>query len=980
MKKAILSLFLIMLLLGSLIVFMPNAAACHNKSVVCSPSTEQDIIDDITYMVEYELDVKLTPGCGSQYWVGFTADPAPNGWSMKLYKKGDSTKAPILGTGTPPDGDHNNWAGWIPAGSGSEVHYYAKLEVKVINTQIIKNNDYATITVNCWSCDVVPNDRENDPVTTTTTLNIPFGIRLYHQAPYMATQWVYPDPDVWAEFDLGIKDIGNASGLINLSKSPMGSSPCLETDWAWEITPNPATLPNEGITSFKLKVKPPADAEYDDYALFIVKAESQKDPSKYYHTIAAKTIVTIPLPDLSIQTKHMKCLSEEPCAGDTIEFGIDVYNLGDIAVSDFDLIFKINDPGAEQDIRSMRITDTLDPGEKIFVKCPWVALEGDHSICIHIDENNTILEKEEEDNNEAGMIVNVGPAKPKNIIITAELDPLTCLPGAEFTVEGDAKFNPEYDSLPVTDCDVVIKIVETDTTFSTSTDNKGKFTKTCTAPDEVGSYYIEIKITFEDDDDEVTITSIKDDLYITVATFLVDINVEPRTVVTQQDVTINGRVKKDGTAVAAAEVTIELIDDNDNIVSTQTTDTDPNGFYTKKFNTPLVAKYTIYDVFVTATKGEITGSTESVVFVDIDTDGDTLANSLDSDDDGDLYPDTLEENYGYDPLDPTNKPLPVAHIKLLVDNIEVKDDIIDEGDKVTLDPGNSYSPVNSELSFQWDFGDGSALSGWVTSSSIEHPYNSDGEYTIILTVRDDTYSDDITVLTDSTHITITVNDLGPIAEIRGHATGEEDTVLSFNATYSTIGEDKIISYAWDFGDGTTGAGEEVTHQWSEPDTYTVTLTVTDSDGSTNETTLKVIVTKSQATIDDESADGKSAGSDSAYVGIVIAVVVAIVVVLLVVFMMMRKKKPTMSSPYDNRVSDMNAAAQESRRPTTQFAEIKPAMPPSQTTVHPAVPGTVPQAPAMPPVQQSQLPPVTPQTNNYQTPANEQRDWSWNLNE
>jgi PKD repeat protein len=56
--------------------------------------------------------------------------------------------------------------------------------------------------------------------------------------------------------------------------------------------------------------------------------------------------------------------------------------------------------------------------------------------------------------------------------------------------------------------------------------------------------------------------------------------------------------------------------------------------------------------------------------------------------------------------------------------------------------------------------------------------------------------------------------------------------VTFDATASSSPNGSIVSYAWDFGDGETGAGVTATHTYTEKGTYTVTLTVTDSTGKT----------------------------------------------------------------------------------------------------------------------------------------------------
>jgi PKD repeat protein len=41
-----------------------------------------------------------------------------------------------------------------------------------------------------------------------------------------------------------------------------------------------------------------------------------------------------------------------------------------------------------------------------------------------------------------------------------------------------------------------------------------------------------------------------------------------------------------------------------------------------------------------------------------------------------------------------------------------------------------------------------------------------------------------------------------------------------------------VSYGWDFGDGTSGTGEHVSHTYGRAGSYTVSLTVTDNGGAT----------------------------------------------------------------------------------------------------------------------------------------------------
>jgi PKD repeat protein len=65
---------------------------------------------------------------------------------------------------------------------------------------------------------------------------------------------------------------------------------------------------------------------------------------------------------------------------------------------------------------------------------------------------------------------------------------------------------------------------------------------------------------------------------------------------------------------------------------------------------------------------------------------------------------------------------------------------------------------------------------------------------------------------------------------------------SFDAAASTDSDGTVTGHAWDFGDGTTGAGVTATHTYAAGGSYPVTLTVTDEDGASASLTRTVTVT------------------------------------------------------------------------------------------------------------------------------------------
>jgi hypothetical protein len=87
--------------------------------------------------------------------------------------------------------------------------------------------------------------------------------------------------------------------------------------------------------------------------------------------------------------------------------------------------------------------------------------------------------------------------------------------------------------------------------------------------------------------------------------------------------------------------------------------------------------------------------------------------------------------------------------------------------------------------------------------------------------------------------------VGPIADAGVDQSVFSGDLVILNGSKSDSLGRKIVSYQWDFGDGTTDEGKIVTHRFrgaqGETKTYTVTLTVEDDEGAIDTDTVQVTV-------------------------------------------------------------------------------------------------------------------------------------------
>jgi len=112
-------------------------------------------------------------------------------------------------------------------------------------------------------------------------------------------------------------------------------------------------------------------------------------------------------------------------------------------------------------------------------------------------------------------------------------------------------------------------------------------------------------------------------------------------------------------------------------------------------------------------------------------------------------------------------------------------------------------------SYSWDYGDGNTAFG----ANPTHTYATAGTYTVSLTVTDACGTNDVT---SSTVQVCPIVNLGIASTVNGNT-------FTFSATPANLS-----AYNWDFGDGTTGTGPQISHTYSGTGNYSVVLSALDS--------------------------------------------------------------------------------------------------------------------------------------------------------
>ena len=146
------------------------------------------------------------------------------------------------------------------------------------------------------------------------------------------------------------------------------------------------------------------------------------------------------------------------------------------------------------------------------------------------------------------------------------------------------------------------------------------------------------------------------------------------------------------------------------------------------------------------------------------------------------------------------------------------------GDRIVLSGSGTKDQDDSSLIYTWTISDGKEFSGPERTFSFDKP----GDYIVKLTVDDgEGVSNSIQSVEHKIHI-----DAPPVPLITA-ADHSNMSRQSFSASKSSDADPTKLTYSWDFGDGSGGTGETVTHVFEASGKYTITLTADDGQGQSN---------------------------------------------------------------------------------------------------------------------------------------------------
>jgi len=167
-----------------------------------------------------------------------------------------------------------------------------------------------------------------------------------------------------------------------------------------------------------------------------------------------------------------------------------------------------------------------------------------------------------------------------------------------------------------------------------------------------------------------------------------------------------------------------------------------------------------------------------------------------------------------------------------------------EGDVVTFEVV-ATDPDQHALSYQWDFGDGTAP---LVSPNPLHTFADDGAFTVVVTV-----TDQVGAARSQSLLFVVANGPPELIALVGATSGAMGNSLLFVATVADPGAAQdTLTWTWDWGEGTTptvGVNlSSASHAWSAAGSFTLLLSVADEDGGSFAQPVSVLISNPGPTV------------------------------------------------------------------------------------------------------------------------------------
>ena len=167
--------------------------------------------------------------------------------------------------------------------------------------------------------------------------------------------------------------------------------------------------------------------------------------------------------------------------------------------------------------------------------------------------------------------------------------------------------------------------------------------------------------------------------------------------------------------------------------------------------------------------------------------------------------------------------------------------------------GTATSSLGHTVEYSFDWGDGYS-SSFSTMTSASHAWSSTGQRSISVTARCQTHPSVSNNNSPGKSVTVTLSGPAPIASFYGDLRPVTGKLATYNGSIST---GTGLSYAWTTSAGHASSASAPSFAFNSPGQYTVSLTVTDSQGRNNSASATIYVQAAN----NGSAPGQPVGAD-----------------------------------------------------------------------------------------------------------------------